>query len=150
MTTKRLTRAECRLTEVGANTGRNAYYHVAPKYCCGSPAMVTLGTCIAVAIDEEDARATKLTGVQGEDWKRRAETEGLGGIAYARWEKGGKVWRYDLLTRERFVEPKRLTYDEKQHVLSLRNRKQYIGLTRELEAELAALEYRLTIHREKA
>lgn len=127
---------------------RNAFFNLVPRYTCGSPAMVDLGEACRVADHERDAYENNRTGVFGEELKAKAEAKGLHGIAYARWEKGGKVWRLDLLTGKEEIELPRLSWDEKERVKDLRNRKQFLGLNTSHTTELSALEKRLEIHRE--
>lgn len=128
---------------------RKAFFHVAPRYTCGSPAMIDLAQACHIADGERNSYETHLTGVFGEHLKTFAEKKGLGGIAYARWEKGGKVWRLDLLTGEEKIEPARLSWAEREKVRELR---QWIDLARrspDKARELALLEARLEIHREE-
>lgn len=101
-----------------------------------------------VAEDERERREQCLTGVFGEELKKKAENEGLSWIAYARWQKGNKVHRLDLLTAETIIEPPILWHKDRERLLDLRNRKQFVGLSNELEQELKQLEFRAFIHRE--
>lgn len=129
---------------------RLPHFECRPRYCGGSPALVPIGTCVHEAVDEKEAHARCLTGVFGEENKAKAEKLGLKGICFARWQKGKKVFRYDLITGETFEEPKRMSWDDKDHLRCLRKTKEY-GICRwtpDMEAELADLEMRADIHRE--
>lgn len=132
----------------------NLHWSIAPRFTSGSPAMLSLGEVARVAIQEQEAHANCLTGVFGEELKAKAERpDPLANIAYGRWEKGGKVFRYDLLTGKTFEEPKRLEWSERERVRWLRNlrathERSGARLCDSLSKELAALEHRLELHRE--
>lgn len=123
---------------------RKAFFNLVPRYTSGSPAMVDLGEACRVADHEKEAHANHLSGVFGDECRRMAETKGLHGIAYARWEKGGKVWRLDLLTGREEIELPRLNWNERERIRELRQ----FAPDATRKAELAALEHRLEIHRE--
>jgi hypothetical protein len=134
--------------------GKRPHWHIEPRFTGGSPAMISLGEVAHVAAQEAEARERCATGVMGAELKAKAEQpDALKGIAYGRWEKGNKVFRFDLLTGETFEEPKRLTWDERSRLLCLREWKaHYVKIGQPMrevsEAELSALEYRAKIHRE--
>lgn len=144
-----------KLLDLTREAGRNSHYHLEPRYTCGSPALVPMGVCLKVAVQEFEAHKNNLTGVFGEEARRKAEIVGLKGIAYARWEKGAQVWRLDLLTGETFIEPERLSWEEKDRLRELRHNKAWFDahppeqMTAKLLTEMAALEERATIHREE-
>ena len=79
---------------------------VRPRYTPGSPASVPDHIAIRVAHQERESYEQTLTGIYGEEQKRRAEVLGLRGIAFAMAEQGsGRNFRwliYDLVTRECF------------------------------------------------
>lgn len=84
---------------------RSIYFTVAPRYTCGSPAMVRQEIAERVALEEKRAYEHVLEGLEGEARKAKAERLGLRGIAECKWEKGaGKKhgWEVeDLCTGER-------------------------------------------------
>lgn len=135
--------------------GKRPRWHIEPRFTGGSPAMISLGEVARVASQEFEARERCLTGVFGEELKAKAEApDALKGIAYGRWEKGNKVFRFDLLTLETFEEPKRLTWDERTRLIELRDyAKRSAGfrlpMPGNMADELKALEYRARIHREE-
>lgn len=135
--------------------GKRPFWHIEPRHTGGSPAMISLGEVARVAVEEIEARARNATGVFGAELKAKADQpDALKGIAYGRYERGGKVWRFDLLTGETFEEPKRLTWNERSRLLCLREWKEhYVKIGRPMrdadEAELTALEHRARIHREE-
>jgi hypothetical protein len=92
---------------------RHYQFHVRPRYTPGSPAMVHDNIALKVAKEEAWAHEQALTGIWGEDEKKRAETLGLDGIAYVMFEKGsGRQFRWhvwDLITN---VETRRLHQNE--------------------------------------
>ena len=129
---------------------RNVHFECRPRYCPGSPALVPDDICAHEAVDEVDAYHRDLTGIHGEEAKKRAEKLGLKGICFARWQKGKHTFRHDLITGDTFQEPRHMTGDDKTRLRTLRNMKQY-GVCRwstDLEAELAELEERAEIWRE--
>lgn len=140
---------ENEIIERSRQAGRSAFYNVEPRYSAGSPALVSLGEAAKLAVEEVQFHELHLSGVFGHTHRTRAEQLGLSGIVYARWEAKGKVWRLDLITGERFMEPKRLSWDEQDRVLMLRNRKQYVGLDRDSQFELDELERRARLHRQE-
>jgi hypothetical protein len=127
---------------------RKANFSVRPRYTAGSPAGVDMDTAIKFAVDEIRFHAMVLTGVWGEEKQRQAETDKLEHLAYARWEKGRKVFRLDLITGEEMVEPKSLMYKDEERLRVLRNMKQFVGLRQDTEQELKDLEFRAMIHRQ--
>ena len=139
---------ENELIDLTRKAGRRAFFHIHPRYTGGSGAMVNLGVCAHAAAEEEEFYHIALTGVWGEEKKKLAETKGLAGIAYARWEKGRKVWRLDLLTGAIFEEPKRLEWRDLERLKDLDNRKQHVGLAPDLDRELTGLLHRAEIHRQ--
>lgn len=108
------------------------YYTVAPRYTCGSPALVPEVIAERVAKQEKDAYAYVLEGIEGEQRKALAERLGLRGIAEWKIEKGsGKKhgWEVlDLCTGERFF---RLT-PEALHKLGWRRYDELDGWERRL------------------
>ena len=139
------------LDRIRRNAGRKATFHVAPRYCGGSPAMVPIGEAVHWALNEVGALNRNLTGVFGEENKRRAEQLGLAGIAYARWEAKGETWRYDILGDTMVQEPPRLDSEEESRVRDLRvlrkaRRVEGGDLSAADAKELAALEARLEMH----
>ncbi len=142
------------LQEFSRLAGRRAYFEACPRHTCGSPAMVSLGECLKLAIDECAARERNLTGVLGEECKAKAEApDALRWIAFARWEAGAKVWRLDFLTGTIAPEPARLTWQDRDRWHELRGYAAHYAkieteFPRELAAELAALELRAVAHRE--
>jgi hypothetical protein len=83
----------------------NISYNVAPRYTCGSPAMVDERTAVQVAAEEKHFYEMALTGAFGEEDQTKAKTLGLLGIAEARHERP-KGWDVlDLITQERFFRP---------------------------------------------
>lgn len=80
-------------------------YNVAPRYTCGSPAMVDRQTCEKVAAEEKEAYAHALDGSSGERDRSVAEAAGLDFIAYTMRELK-KTWEVDdLITGKRHVWP---------------------------------------------
>lgn len=114
--------------------------------------MVPMGVAIKVALQEFEARERQLTGVFGDTSRTEAQAGGLAGIAYARWEAKGKLWRLDLLTGQTFAEPKELNWDERSRVQNLRTLKDHsarFGQPFNFAAELGALEARAALHRQR-
>jgi len=78
--------------------------HVRPRYSCGSGAMVHDAVALKVAREEREDYAHALSGIYGEEQKKRAELLGLRGIAVAMAEQGsGRNFRwlvFDLVTGE--------------------------------------------------
>ncbi len=139
------------LTTIARQAGRNAFFHIEPRYTSGSPAMISMLEVLRIAVQEFEAHARCLTGVYGDELKTLAETKGLKYIAYARWEKGSKVWRLDLLTNEIYEEPKQLTWTDRERLIELRGyliHHKKIGESFRWQTELDALEFRAMIHRE--
>jgi len=126
-------------------------FEVCPRYCSGSPTLVSEQVCAQEALDEQESRERHLSGVYGEEHKAKAEKEGLEWICFARWTKGNKAWRYDLITGALIQEPKRLNSLEEDRLKLLRNWKEF-GLSNwhtGLENELVALEGRARMHQQK-
>ena len=135
---------------IRTKAGRSAHFSVAPRYTCGSPAMVSMETAVRVAVEEREAYEQCLDGVMGEELQRTARARGLANIAYARWEKGSKVWRLDLLAGgDAFIEPPRLGYKDEARLRLLRLMKVNGGAEFGYVAELALLESRAALHRQK-
>jgi hypothetical protein len=127
---------------------KKAFCHVQPRYTAGSPALVPDSIALLVALDEVKHYKIHLEGVFGQKLLDKAMSEGLSWIVYARWEKGKKVYRLDLITGEQIIEPPRLEWDDKERIKILRNKHEFIGLTVDDSEELAALEFRQKIHRD--
>ena len=131
---------------------RHIHFEARPRYSCGSGALVDADVCCKCAADEVRSRDMDLTGVHGEEKKARAEKLGLSWICYARWEKGKKVFRYDLITGENIQEPKRLDWDELTEWKGLRHHVEVFGpssLAPKDEARLVELELRANMHRQE-
>jgi len=112
--------------------------------------MVDMDICLRVAEQEQNGYKEAMEGIYGMERQVLAQEEGLGNICYARWEKGRKVFRCDLLTGETFVEPKRLEYEELERLAVLRNIKQFQGsMNPNNERELTGLEQRAKLHRQE-
>jgi hypothetical protein len=77
-------------------------YSVVPRYTAGSPAAVDEQTALRVAREERAAYERLMTGLYGEEEKRRAERLGLGGIVYTYSERQRKpqVSVYDVILDE--------------------------------------------------
>lgn len=76
----------------------HGYCTVAPRYTCGSPAMVPGEIAERVAAQEKDAYAYILEGAEGEERRQRAEHLGLRGIAEYKVERGsGRKHGWDVL-----------------------------------------------------
>lgn len=130
---------------------RNVHFEVRPRYCGGSPSLVPQGTCAQEAVDEQEAYERHLTGVYGDKKKAMAGKKGLKWICFARWEKGKKVYRYDLITGETIQEPKRLSWEDKERLRFLRRHVELYGVQAILYSaknELIDLEVRADMHRE--
>jgi hypothetical protein len=82
-----------------------AHYHVAPRYTCGSPAMVPQGIACKVAVEERYAYARTLDGIFGDAHVAAAKQRGLRGIAEHRQEVAGAWLVTDLCTGEKFIRP---------------------------------------------
>ncbi len=139
------------LLKLTNEAGRNAFYHIYPRYSSGSPAMIPMGQVIKAAVEEYHSWQRCLTGIFGDELKAKAETEKLGNIAYARWQKGAKTWRLDLLTREKYIEPERLSWADREKLKNLRWSKANFSanqwsLIRDGQRELDELERRAWIH----
>lgn len=80
-------------------------FNVAPRYTCGSPALVGSDIAEQVAREERRAYECHLEGIYGDDKKREAEENGLGLIAFTMKEtrKGWVV--VDLITDEEHFWP---------------------------------------------
>lgn len=87
---------------------RHGYYTVAPRYTCGSPALVDGRTAERVAKEEQGVIDWVLQGYEGEERRLRAEKLGLRGIAEFKIERGSgrkHGWEvHDLCTGERFFQ----------------------------------------------
>jgi hypothetical protein len=84
-------------------------YNVAPRWTCGSPAMVNPRIARQVAHEEKRAHEIYLEGAYGEAEKKRAEEEGLALISFTMKEtrKGWEV--EDLITGEKHFWPFKAT-----------------------------------------
>lgn len=82
-------------------------YSVYPRYTAGSPAMVPRETAEHVAQEELRCHRRALTGIYGDDKKRRAEKDGVSGIVEEVWEQNNKLHFRDLITRETGVKKNR-------------------------------------------
>ena len=82
----------------------DGYFTVAPRYTCGSPALVSHEIAHRVAKEEKSSYEYILEGLEGEERKERAKRLGLRGIAEWKCERGrGKKhgWEVkDLITGE--------------------------------------------------
>lgn len=110
--------------------------------------MVSEEIAMRVAVQEVESYEMALTGAVGQQEEAKAAKEGLSWIAYARWEKGRKLFRLDLITGEQITEPPRLEDKDIKRLKLLRNSKKY-GLMRFDENELTGLEFRAKIHRQE-
>lgn len=79
-------------------------YSVVPRYTAGSPAAVDEATAKHVAREERAAYERYITGLYGEEEKRRADRLGLEGIVYS----------YDERTRRPQVRVHDLVLDEQR------------------------------------
>ena len=124
------TAQESSLRAVAATAPRKAYWHVAPRFSAGSPALVPLSEAIRIAGHELQSLADCASGVFGDQLKAKASL-GLHNVVCARWQAKGKVWRMDLIGERAgcaYQEPARLTWDEKLRFADLANRVQF-GIT---------------------
>jgi len=148
------------ITEEIESLPRKANFHVHPRYTCGSGAMVDMMTCMHVAAQEKESYQHILEGAEGEERQALAQEVGLEGICYARWEKGRRVFRYDLLTGRTFQEPKRLEYEELERWKVLESHVRIlarfgsrvpgeVGMNDKDKRELEALRERAKIHRQE-
>jgi hypothetical protein len=80
-------------------------FNVAPRYTCGSPALVDRHQAVQAAREEEGAYQHATIGRYGPKLEERARTQGLLGIVEVRVEtrKGWDV--LDLITGERYTRP---------------------------------------------
>ena len=76
------------------------HFNVAPRYTCGSPAMVDEDTARRVALQERDGHERTLTGVYGDEEVERAHRLGLNGIAEIFYETKKNWHIHDLITGE--------------------------------------------------
>jgi hypothetical protein len=81
------------------------YFNVAPRYTCGSPAMVSAAIALRVADEEKEGYAVTLEGVYGPEAKALAERAGLRRIAEAVIEKADCWLVHDLITQEDYIRP---------------------------------------------
>lgn len=87
---------------------RRHYYHVAPRYTCGSPACVDQHIAAEVANEELRAYDRYLAGIYGAEATQEASERGLGGIVERRTQLRGGIEVFDLLTNAtRIVRNKR-------------------------------------------
>jgi hypothetical protein len=75
--------------------------NVAPRYSCGSPGLVDVGTARRVIESEREGYATALEGFYGEDAQTDAKARGLSRIAYTITWVGKWMDVVDLITGER-------------------------------------------------
>ena len=80
-------------------------FNVAPRYTCGSPALVNPRIARHVAEEERRAYEHHLEGIYGEERQKRAEEKGLALISFTMKEtrKGWEV--EDLITGEKHFWP---------------------------------------------
>lgn len=78
------------------------FFHVAPRYTAGSPALVDEVTARQVAAEEQRAYERYLTGAYGVEERTTAETKGVERIAYATEDKGNVRYITDLISGRRF------------------------------------------------
>lgn len=82
---------------------RGCFYHVAPRYSAGSPALVSEFIANRVAEQEKRGHEQALSGAWGDREKLRAERLGLRGVAELR-EETKKGWLiFDLCTEEHLL-----------------------------------------------
>lgn len=78
--------------------------HVAPRYTCGSPALVSRRTGEGVAKDEREAYDAHLTGLYGAAGVEKAKRLGLSRIVWERSERRGTYHFRDEITGETWEE----------------------------------------------
>lgn len=92
---------------------RGCFYHVAPRYTGGSPALVSEFIAHRVAEQEKNGHEQALSGFWGDQQKLRAERLGLRGVAELR-EETKKGWLiFDLCTEEHLLklyDPEKVGY----------------------------------------
>lgn len=76
------------------------FYHVAPRYTPGSPALVSERIALSVAKSEKFSIHAALEGAWGDEQRLRAERLGLRGIAELREERKKGYLILDLCTGE--------------------------------------------------
>ena len=76
------------------------HFNVAPRYTCGSPAMVDEATARDVADSEKVGYERALAGFYGDEERTKAEREGLNGIAEIFYETKKNWHIHDLCTGE--------------------------------------------------
>jgi hypothetical protein len=81
------------------------YYDVAPRYTCGSPAMVDRQTALHVAQQEKEAYEATLEGIYGEAAKIEAERLGLHWIVWSTNESNARLSKFDILTGITLIQP---------------------------------------------
>jgi len=101
-------RKETAATHHAHTRDESFFYDVAPRYTCGSPALVSRRTGEGVAKDERDAYERHLEGLYGEEGKAKAMRLGLSRIVWTRVreEHRGKrcvIHNLDAITGERWT-----------------------------------------------
>ena len=76
-------------------------YNVAPRYSCGSPALVDHKTALDVKYYEEIFYGYAMEGLMGEEWKAKAESLGLSWIVEERTMYARHYLAFDLITGEK-------------------------------------------------
>jgi hypothetical protein len=87
-----------------------SYYNVAPRYTCGSPAIVRHELALRVAEEEREAYERVLSGSYGQEQQESAERSGLGSVdgrsIAERVTEHSNHWMIeDLLTGEIYARP---------------------------------------------
>lgn len=93
--------------DLGKFLGRKSscHFNVRPRYTPGSPAMVGMDLAERVAREEARAIRAALEGAYGVEQQKKAQEEGLKGIAEAVYEKGKNWIVLDLITGEQYERP---------------------------------------------
>jgi len=84
---------------------RKAYFHVAPRYTAGSPAMVPEDIARRVAVEETRFMRYVLDGMYGDAAAEQAFRVGLSGIVEQRTERRNGWEVVDLCTGLTFFRP---------------------------------------------
>lgn len=82
-----------------------AHYHVSPRYCSGSPAMVDERMANRLANEEPNFYNMALSGALGDFHQSEAREWGLHGIVEWRMECAYGWLTHDLITDEYWVQP---------------------------------------------
>lgn len=101
-------------------TGKKIYFHVAPRYTPGSPAMVDLETADRVAKQELEAFRHAAEGIYGEHEQRKARGLGLCRIVEARNAIRIGWFVQDLITGHKFHRHRELKRGKGQHQQTFR------------------------------